>query len=177
MQKGLKTKDNLFLIGFMGAGKSTVAQCLQQMFHMEMIEMDQVIAQREGCSIPEIFQSKGEAYFRDLESSLLREISQSRGQIVSCGGGAVLREENIKEMKRSGKVVLLTATPETILKRVGKDDSRPVLKGKKTVDGISRLMEQRRAKYEAAADLIQPTDSLRIPDICMEIARKTGILD
>ena len=92
MQKALKTKDNLFLIGFMGAGKSTVAQCLQQMFHMEMIEMDQVIAQREGCSIPEIFQSKGEAYFRDLESSLLLEISQSRGQIVSCGGGAVLRK-------------------------------------------------------------------------------------
>ncbi len=177
MQKAIAEKDNIFLIGFMGAGKTSVAQCLQQMFHMDVIEMDQVIALREGCSIPEIFDRYGEAYFRDLESNLLREISKSRGQIVSCGGGAILREENIKEMKRSGKVVLLTASPETILKRVGTDESRPVLKGRKTVDGISQLMEQRRAKYEAAADLIQPTDSLSIQNICIEIARKTGIAD
>ena len=115
MQKAIAEKDNIFLIGFMGAGKTSVAQCLQQMFHMDVIEMDQVIALREGCSIPEIFDRYGEAYFRDLESNLLREISKSRGQIVSCGGGAILREENIKEMKRSGKVVLLTASPETIL--------------------------------------------------------------
>lgn len=176
MQQDLGTKDNIFLIGFMGAGKSTVAQSLQRMFHMDLIEMDQVIAEQEGCSIPEIFSSKGESYFRDLESALLRKISQSHSQIISCGGGAVLRRENIEEMKRSGKVVLLTAAPETILERIGKDDTRPVLKNKKTVEGIAQLMEERRARYEAAADIIQPTDSLKINDICMEIARKTGLI-
>lgn len=162
---------NIVLIGFMGSGKSTAASYLGRTNAMEIIEMDQIIAQREQMSIPEIFSVHGEEYFRNLETDLLKELQKQKNKIISCGGGAVLREENVIEMKRNGKVVLLTATPETILQRVKYDNSRPVLKNRKTIDGIRELMEQRREKYEAAADIIIPTDSRTIPEICEEIIR------
>ena len=109
---------NIFLIGFMGSGKSTVASCLAKKCGMEIVEMDQVIVEREGMSISDIFAHKGETYFRDVESQLLTEIQAKQDRVISCGGGVVLREQNVKEMKKCGKVVLLNAKPETILERV-----------------------------------------------------------
>lgn len=170
-----KLSYNLVLIGFMGAGKSTVAQNLSSLFSMEIVEMDQVIAQREGMSIPEIFASRGEEYFRNLETNLLKELQSQKNKIVSCGGGAALRPENVAEMKKNGKVILLTASPETILERVKSDNSRPVLNGKKNVEDIAALMEQRREKYEAAADLIISTDSKTIQEICREIIQNLSL--
>ncbi len=161
--------DNIFLIGFMGCGKSTVAACLQEQYEMQVIEMDQVIAESQEMSIPDIFEKRGEAYFRDLETALLNEMKTRGGQVVSCGGGVVLREENVDIMKESGTVVLLTAKPETILKRVMEDDGRPILKGKKTVEEIEKLMEVRREKYEKAADFIVSTDNKKIRKIAEEI--------
>ena len=111
------TRTNIVLIGFMGTGKSSVASQLHQMYHMEIAEMDQIIVEREGISIPQIFETKGDAYFRKLETDLLRELQGKDNMIISCGGGAALREENVKAMKENGYVVLLTATPETIFKR------------------------------------------------------------
>lgn len=168
-----KSPNNLVLIGFMGAGKSTVAEYLSKNFSMEIIEMDQVIAQREHMSIPEIFSTHGEEYFRNLETNLLKELQTKTNKIISCGGGAALRAENVAEMKKNGKVVLLTANPETILQRVKYDNSRPVLNGRKNVEGISELMEQRREKYEAAADLVISTDHKTIQQICEEIISQT----
>ena len=109
---------NIFLIGFMGVGKSAVASQLTNACGMNIIEMDQLIVEREGSSIEDIFETYGEVYFRDKESALLAEIVETKSAVVSCGGGIVLRDENVFRMKRSGKVVLLTAQPETILKRV-----------------------------------------------------------
>lgn len=163
---------NIVLIGFMGSGKSTIAQYLSSNFSMEIIEMDQLIAQRENMSIPDIFSTRGEEYFRNLETNLLKEMQTQQNKIISCGGGAALRAENVAEMKKNGKVILLTASPETILERVKYDNSRPVLKGRKNVEGISKLMEQRREKYEAAADIIISTDHKSIPQICEEIVSK-----
>lgn len=163
---------NLVLIGFMGAGKSTIAKYLSRNFSMEIIEMDQLIAQRENMSIPDIFSTHGEEYFRNLETNLLKEMQTKQNKIISCGGGAALRAENVVEMKKNGKVILLTASPETILERVKHDNSRPVLKGRKNVEGISELMEQRRGKYEAAADIIISTDHKSIQGICEEIVSK-----
>lgn len=165
-------KNNIFLIGFMGCGKSTVAAKLHREYQMQIVEMDETIVECEGMSIPEIFDKKGEKYFRDVESGLIQEIQKNNGQVVSCGGGVVLREENVTEMKKNGKIVLLTAKPETILKRVANDENRPLLKGRKTVDGISELMEQRRGRYEAAADVIVETDDKEIREICEEILKK-----
>lgn len=165
-------KSNIFLIGFMGCGKSTVALGLQRMYGKKVVEMDQLISERQGMSIPDIFDKYGETYFRDLESKLVEEIQGMENQVVSCGGGVVLREQNVAKMKENGLVVLLTAKPETILERVIYDNNRPVLKGKKTVAGIMELMEARREKYEAAADIVIRTDKKSISKICEEVMQK-----
>lgn len=164
--------ENIFLIGFMGSGKSTVASCLAEKYGMEIIEMDQLIVEREGMSIPDIFAQKGEPYFRDAETNLLIEIQSEQNKVVSCGGGVVLRENNVEEMKKSGKIVLLSAKPETILERVKDDDNRPLLRGNKNVEFISDMMEKRRPKYESAADVVIQTDGKEVDVICKEIIEK-----
>ena len=161
--------SNIFLIGFMGTGKSTVASYIATHYGRDIIEMDELIAEREKMSIPDIFDKYGEDYFRKAETTLLKEIENEHNKVVSCGGGIVLREQNVTMMKESGRVVLLTAKPETILERVKKDDNRPLLKNNKNVDFIRNMMEQRQLKYEKAADIIVPTDGKSTADICKEI--------
>ena len=163
---------NIVLIGFMGTGKTTISEQLCKMYGMEIIDMDQVIVEREGRSIPEIFATEAEEYFRTLETNLLIELQSRNNAIISCGGGAAMRERNVVEMKKNGKVVLLTATPETIYERVKDSDDRPVLKGRKNVKGIAELMEVRRPKYEAAADIVIQTDHKTVVEICEEIMNK-----
>ncbi|MDD7178977.1 MAG: shikimate kinase [Lachnospiraceae bacterium] len=160
---------NIVLIGFMGSGKSTISRALSKVFAMDVIEMDQVIADREGMSISEIFEVHGEEYFRNLETELLREMQNRKGVVISCGGGVPMRDENVVEMKKNGKVILLTAAPETILERVKNNHDRPLLENNKNVDFISELMEKRRSKYEAAADIIIQTDGKSEFEICEEI--------
>lgn len=160
---------NIVLIGFMGSGKSTISRALSKVFAMDVIEMDQVIAERENMSISEIFEVHGEEYFRNLETKLLRELQARKGVVISCGGGVPMREENVVEMKKNGKVVLLTAKPETILERVKGSHERPLLENNKNVAFISDLMEKRRMKYEAAADIIIGTDGKTEFEICEEI--------
>ena len=128
---------NIVLIGFMGAGKSTISDYLSTVFDMEIVEMDQLIADREEMSIPDIFATYGEEYFRNLETNLLIEMQDKKNVVISCGGGVAMRERNVEEMKKNGKVVLLTASPETIYERVKDNNDRPVLQGRKNVDGIS----------------------------------------
>ena len=131
---------NIVLIGFMGAGKTTISDYLSTMFDMDIVEMDQVIAEREEMSISDIFATYGEEYFRDLETNLLIEMQSHKNAVISCGGGAALRERNVAEMKKNGRVVLLTATPETIYERVKDSNDRPVLNGRKNVKGISVVL-------------------------------------
>lgn len=163
---------NIVLIGFMGAGKSAVSERLSTVYAMKSVEMDQVIAEREGMSIPNIFAAHGEEYFRDLETELLVEMQSHKNTVISCGGGAVLRERNIREMKRNGRVVLLTASPETVYERVKDSDDRPVLNGRKNVKGIKELMEQRRGRYEAAADIVINTDNKTVMQVCEELVHR-----
>ena len=165
-------QKNIMLIGFMGTGKSTVASCLCEIYGMDLVEMDELIAAREGMSIPDIFAKKGETYFRDLETNLVIELQSKTNKVVSCGGGVVLRDCNVKEMKKNGCVVLLTAQPETVLERVKDDDNRPLLRGNKNVEFISEMMEKRREKYETAADVVISTDGKDVETICKEIIEK-----
>lgn len=160
---------NICLIGFMGAGKSTISDYLSTMFAMDVVEMDQIIAQREGMSISDIFEVHGEQYFRDAETNLLIEMQSHSNVVISCGGGVPMRECNVVEMKKNGKVVLLTAKPETILARVKDNHDRPLLENNKNVDFIADLMNKRREKYEAAADIIIETDGKSILEICEEL--------
>lgn len=163
---------NIVLIGFMGAGKSTISEFLNDVFAMDIIEMDQIIAEREGMSISDIFETYGEEYFRDLETNLLIEMQSRTNAVISCGGGVPMRERNVAEMRKNGKVVLLTAKPETILARVKDNHDRPLLEGNKNVSYIADLMEKRRAKYMAASDLIIETDGKSELEICEELVQK-----
>lgn len=163
--------NNLYLIGFMGAGKSTVAEAFEK-DGWKRIEMDETISREAGMTIPEIFSKYGEEHFRKQETDLLRRLSKETDTIVSCGGGAAMREENVNLMKSSGKIVLLTASPEVILSRVQGNDDRPLLKGRMNRAGISELMEQRRPAYESAADLTVSTDGKTPEEIAAEIREK-----
>ena len=119
---------NIFLIGFMGAGKSTISDYLKNALAMDVVE---------GMSISDIFETYGEEYFRELETNLLIEMQSQSNVVVSCGGGVPMRERNVVEMKKNGRVVLLTAKPETILERVKDNHDRPLLENNKTVPFIA----------------------------------------
>lgn len=160
---------NIYLIGFMGCGKSTVAKKLESLYQMQSVDMDQMISQREGMTIPEIFSVKGESYFRECESTLLHELNHKTGFVVSCGGGVVMRRENVALMKEKGHICLLAARPQTILDRVSRNDDRPLLQGKKNVGDIAALMETRQPAYEAAADFICFTDQKSADEIAADI--------
>ena len=163
---------NIFLIGFMGAGKSTISDYLKNALAMDVVEMDQCIVERQGMSISDIFETYGEEYFRELETNLLIEMQSRSNVVVSCGGGVPMRERNVVEMKKNGRVVLLTAKPETILERVRDNHDRPLLENNKNVSFIADLLEKRRAKYEAAADIVIQTDGKSELEICEELIHR-----
>ena len=159
---------NIYLIGFMGVGKSTIGKLLAEQIQGELVEMDETIEAEQKKTINEIFAESGEIHFRDLESDLVERISHKTGVVVSCGGGAVLREENVANMKKSGCIVFLKATPETIYERVKDSTNRPLLNGNMNVDYIRTLMEKRRAIYEASADITILTDGKSQMEIVTE---------
>lgn len=163
--------ENIFLIGFMGAGKSTVAKELQSMLHMNLVEMDARIVEEQGMSINDIFDRFGETHFRDVESQLVLDIGKEGNTIVSCGGGVVVRPENVTNMKKNGKIIFLAATPETIYERVKDSTERPILNGHMNVEYIGELMEKRRALYEAAADIHIDVDGKSVSAVCEEIKK------
>ena len=160
---------NIFLIGFMGCGKSTIAGLLAERLGVSQVEMDELIVQEQGMPITEIFEKYGEEHFRDIETALVRRLQAQDGVVVSCGGGAVLREENRRVMKESGVIIWLTAEPETILERVKHSTDRPVLNGNMNVEYITALMEKRHDCYEGAADFFVETDGKNSDVICAEI--------
>lgn len=165
--------NNIVIVGYMGTGKSTIAESIRRKTKMQMIDMDQEIVKREGRAISEIFESEGEEYFRDLETNLLKELQERDNIIVSCGGGIVLRDENIKEMKKVGTVVLLTVSPETIYRRVMNNKKRPLLNGKMNLEYIKNMMESRKAQYEKAAQVIVVGDGKTVRMISEEVIEKT----
>ena len=167
-----KGKKNIFLIGFMGAGKSTIARALQRELGFPLIEMDERIVKEQGMSINDIFAQYGENHFRDIESQLIVDIGKEEPSIVSCGGGVVVRPQNTQNMKEIGRIVFLKATPETIYERVKNSTDRPILNGHMNVEYIAELMEKRRALYEAAADITIQTDGKTREQICEEIIGK-----
>ncbi|MBR6345404.1 MAG: shikimate kinase [Lachnospiraceae bacterium] len=160
---------NIFFVGFMGAGKSTVARNLQKRLKMNLVEMDERIEKEQGMTIPEIFEKYGESRFRNLESELILTIGKEGNTIVSCGGGVVVRPENIEYMKKNGMVIFLSAKPETVFDRVKDSTNRPILNGNMNVEYIGELMEKRRALYEAAADVKISTDGKSIDEITDEV--------
>lgn len=164
---------HIALIGFMGSGKTTVGKELAKLLAMDNIDVDLVIQERMGMRISEIFEKYGEEYFRKLEADTVEEMSNYRNVIIFCsGGGIVLNEKNIENIKRNGVVVWLQASAEEIYKRISKEDTRPLLKNCMTVESIEDKAGKRTHLYEAAADITINTDGKTVEKICEEILEK-----
>ena len=161
---------NLFLIGFMGSGKTAAAKYLHSHHGLTVCETDQEIVCREGKQIAEIFDEYGEEYFRRAETRLLEEISKQDGLVVSCGGGMAMRRENVSLMKGCGRIIYLKAEPQTVFNRLsGSPNVRPLLRGHMNTEYIARLMEKHRPFYEAASDRVVSVDGKTIMEVGEEI--------
>ena len=147
------SKENVVLTGMPGSGKSTVGKYLN-IEGFEFVDTDEEIEKRCGCSIKELIQEKGEAYFRALETEVIREVSSMNCRIISTGGGAVLKEENVRALKRNGKLYFLNAD----LSRLQATDSRPL---SDTQEKLARLYTERMSLYTGTADVVVP--DLRTP--------------
>lgn len=160
---------NIVLIGFMGAGKSAVGKELSLLLEMELIDIDAYIEKEMKMTISDLFERYGEAYFRDREEEAVERISKRKNCIISCGGGVVLREKNIANLKKSGKVIFLEAKAETIYSRIQGDTTRPLLKGNMTIAAIQEKLKQRESHYQRAADFTVSTDHKTEREIAQEI--------
>ncbi|MBQ5439356.1 MAG: shikimate kinase [Clostridia bacterium] len=145
-------KKNIVLCGFMGSGKSTVGKLLAEKMGRKLIDTDAYIVKKENMPISQIFAEKGEEYFRACETQVCKELSQLSGCIISTGGGTLLREENVTEMKKNGIVFLLDVNADTVLARLKFDNTRPLLQREDKETAVRSLMEQRIPLYCRAAD-------------------------
>ena len=149
---------NIFLIGYRGTGKTTLGKLIAREKKMPFVDLDDLIVKNSKKTIPEIFASEGETKFRDYESAALKQVCEQKDQIISCGGGIITREENIKLLKENGFVVLLKASPQTIFNRIYNDKNRPALTDKDPLEEIKHMLEVRRNAYEKAKDFEVWTD-------------------
>ena len=154
-----------------------MSACLQNALSLREVDVDALIVQDQNLAIKTIFETFGEGYFRDCESRVIAGLDRFRQAVISCGGGAVVREENVENLKRHSCLVLLTASPETIFERVKNSDERPVLNGNMNVDYIKMLMEKRAAAYEKAADITVSTDGKSVEAVCEEIIKALAVFD
>lgn len=162
----------------MGTGKTTVGRRVAQSLDFQFVDTDALIVEREGKSIQSIFEEVGEAAFRQIETSVLTECCQNCGQVISTGGGVVIKEVNHPILAKGGYVIWLKASPEVIYERVKRNQERPLLKTENPQLKIKNLLESREALYEKCADLTILTDDLSLEETTYgvtETARFQGI--
>ncbi len=159
---------NLILVGFMGTGKTSTGRALASRLGREFVDMDQLIEDREGRTIPEIFAASGEPHFRALERALVRELAARRALVIAPGGGIVLNPDNIRDFAATGRVFCLRASPEWILKRVGHDTHRPLLQTDDKLGRIRDLLAKRQPLYDAIPDQIE-TDGKTPDEVALDI--------
>jgi len=148
---------NIFLIGPMGSGKTTIGKQLAKMFNLQFYDCDQELERQTGASVSLIFDLEGEAGFRVRESQLLEQLTARKGVLIATGGGTVCREENRRLLRSRGLVVYLKTSIENQLKRLDKDKSRPLLQADDRVQRLLDLAEIRNPLYDATADLVFST--------------------
>ena len=161
---------NIVLVGFMGTGKTTIAAQIANRLGMKYVSTDSLVEKREKRTINEIFTDSGEEYFRNIESEVVREISEPNGLVIDAGGGAVLREENITNFKSGGVVICLVAAPEIVLMRTKKYKHRPLLNVEDPKRRIRDLMAKRESFY-AKADHFIDTGKLTARQAVEEIVK------
>jgi shikimate kinase len=159
---------NIYLVGFMGTGKSTVGRALAKRLDRVFKDLDDLIEEKENKKIAEIFEEKGEEYFRKIESEVINEISRKENFVIATGGGAVVNKENYKRLKESGVLISLAASPEEIYERTKNSKNRPLLNVQNPIEEIKRLMFER-AYYYIKSDHIIDTTGLSVEDVVDEI--------
>lgn len=168
--------NHVILIGFMGAGKTTIGKKLARRMDMEFIDTDDMVEEQSGQKISDIFAEKGEAYFRELETDMLRQLLQRRERcVIAVGGGLPMQPVNRPLLKELGKVVFLEADIETLVLRLKNDTKRPKLQGGDLRERIETLMSQRLEVYLETADVRVSTDTQGYSSILKEIIEKTGL--
>jgi shikimate kinase len=159
---------NIYLVGFMGTGKTVVGKQTARQLGREFFDLDSLIEQRQKRQISQIFAEQGEAYFRRLEKEMLQEISLKKNLVISCGGGIVLDEQNIRIMKQGGLMICLSAKPEVILGRTRGQMHRPLLNVDNPQDKIEQLLKMR-APFYAQADYVIDTSGLPVSEVVNKV--------
>jgi shikimate kinase len=162
---------NIYIVGFMGTGKTVVGRALAQKARVIFIDLDACIEEKEKMTINEIFKTKGEEYFRRIEKETLLNAAQQKGAVISCGGGIVVDPGNMACMKETGICVCLSASPQEILKRIGVTTHRPLLHNGDPLERIQSLMSARDSSYRQA-DILIDTTNLSIDEIVAAILQK-----
>ena len=163
-------KPNVFLVGPMGAGKSTIGRLLAAELNLNFRDSDRVIEERTGADIPWIFDMEGEEGFRERETAVLLELTNERDAVIATGGGIVLRAQNRELMKSSGFVCYLTASIDQLVERTARDKKRPLLQVENPRQKIIDLLALRDPLYQEAADFIVSTDRRSPKAVAQEIA-------
>lgn len=163
---------NIFLIGPMGAGKTTVGRQLSEQLRMEFLDSDQEIQRRTGVDIPTIFEFEGEEGFRAREQNMIDELTSREGVILATGGGAVLREENRQHLSSRGFVIYLYCTPDQQYERTYRDRNRPLLQTENPLEKLRNLLAERDPLYRQTADLVVSTEGRNTQSVVREIIKK-----
>lgn len=161
-------KSNIVLIGFMGTGKTAVGKRLAALLNMDFYDSDQEVEAVTGMTISRLFSRFGEIRFRSEENLAIARLAQHRNSVIATGGGAVLNQANMELLRENGVIICLSATPETIYRRVKKRNNRPLLQKGDLFQTIQRLMAEREEIYKCA-DYYLDTTELDFPEIIERI--------
>jgi cytidylate kinase len=161
----------------MGSGKTTVGRLLAERTGREFIDLDALIESRVGKRIVEIFSDAGEEGFRDLETETLQDVAGATHTVIATGGGVVIRAENRRLLQNLGLVVWLDAPPDVLLKRIGDDESRPMLHGQNPLKRMERLLSERRGFYADASNIHLDTTELTPDEIATRVSQELGKRD
>ena len=153
----MEKSQNVFLVGLMGAGKSTIGRHLAKSLGLEFVDSDHEIERRTGASIPLIFDVEGENGFRQREKKIIYELTQREGIVLATGGGVVLDQDNRNWLRERGRVIYLFATVEQLLARTAKDRNRPLLQTPDPRARLQELLNTRDALYREVADMVVDT--------------------
>lgn len=155
---------NFVLCGMMGSGKTRLGKRIAELSFRNWLDTDDVIVEKYG-KISEIFEKFGEAYFREKETETVKTLCELDGYVFSTGGGLVLKEENVRLLKTSGKILYLRAKKETLLSRLSEDTKRPLLQGRESLEEkIDRLLKERAPVYERVADVVLDVDGKSVEE-------------
>ena len=165
----LNSTTNIFLVGLMGSGKTTIGRALAKRLNKRFVDADHEIEARTGASIPLIFEIEGEASFRQREADVIRDLTAQEGIVLATGGGAVLNENSRQLLKERGIVVYLRASVSSILQRTSHDRNRPLLQTADPKARIEELSQQRAPLYQEVAHIIVETGRPNVQSVVQNI--------